>query len=175
MMDYVLLVDSALCINCQACTIACRQAGNTNYSLPRLKVDGSRHYSCHHCEQPACCAVCSGGALIKNKDGIVLWERDNCLGCKLCVAACPHEAINYNSLFNEPVKCTFCWERLQQGEEPACSSACTTGARRFGKKEDILAHLSNRQKELASRGIKAVVEGLGDGQDDKVLFLKALG
>jgi hypothetical protein len=35
-------------------------------------------------------------------------------------------------------KCTFCYERQKQGQQPACAEACPTGATLFGRKRELL-------------------------------------
>ena len=62
---------------------------------------------CQHCDNPPCVKVCPTGASYKRKDGIVLVNKDQCIGCKYCLAACPY---NVRIITKEGYieKCRFC-------------------------------------------------------------------
>ncbi len=108
---------------------------------------------CNHCENPPCVPVCPTTATYKRDDGIVLIDWDKCIGCGACIQACPYDQRFYvedarisfdgdaGSYINPhvakapkgvPVKCDFCYHRVDQGGQPACVEACPTGARIFG-------------------------------------------
>lgn len=108
---------------------------------------------CNHCEEPPCVPVCPTKATFKREDGIVLIDADDCIGCGACIAACPYEQRFYvedeRTCFPSgegryrnphahkapqgvPVKCDFCFHRVDEGREPACVEACPTEARIFG-------------------------------------------
>ena len=61
-----------------------------------------------------------------------------CIGCKMCVLACPYEARYFNAEKHAIDKCNFCWDtRLSKGKKlTACSSVCPSGARIFGDISD---------------------------------------
>jgi Fe-S-cluster-containing dehydrogenase component len=79
--------------------------------------------------------VCPTGASHKRKDGIVLVDKDQCIGCKYCIVACPY---NVRIIKQEGYieKCRFCLEFIEKGEKPACVTTCMTGVRTFGDLED---------------------------------------
>lgn len=58
-----------------------------NYFLPRL---------CMHCESPPCVWVCPTGATFRNDEGLVLIDHRICIGCRMCIAACPYNARYFN-------------------------------------------------------------------------------
>ncbi len=58
-----------------------------SYTLPR---------PCMHCESPPCLHVCPTGATFKTDDGVVLINHDVCIGCRMCMAACPYNARSFN-------------------------------------------------------------------------------
>ncbi|MDF1562727.1 MAG: 4Fe-4S dicluster domain-containing protein [Deltaproteobacteria bacterium] len=98
-------------------------ASTKSFFVPKL---------CNHCSNTPCVQVCPVGASYQTKDGLVLVDKDHCVGCGYCVQACP-----YGSRFLDPEthtaeKCTWCYHRISKGELPACVASCPTGTRRFG-------------------------------------------
>jgi Fe-S-cluster-containing dehydrogenase component len=45
---------------------------------------------CNHCVDSPCVQVCPVGATFISPDGVVLVDKDYCLGCRYCVQACPY-------------------------------------------------------------------------------------
>ena len=113
--------------------------------------------ACQHCENPACVKVCPVGATYKDEEtGVVRQDYDKCIGCRMCMAACPYTGVrSFN--WEEPKytigfaigdpdvpshqkhvveKCTMCWHRLARGEEPACIEVCPERARFWGDLDD---------------------------------------
>jgi Fe-S-cluster-containing dehydrogenase component len=73
--------------------------------------------------------VCPVGATFETPDGLVLVDKDYCLGCRYCVQACPY-GCRYIDPDRETVdKCTFCYHRISKGMTTACCEVCPTGAR----------------------------------------------
>jgi len=91
---------------------------------------------CNHCERPACVQVCPTGATFRTKDGVVLVDRDYCIGCQYCIQACPYGARYLNPELNVADKCTWCYHRITRGLLPACVEICPVGARIFGDLND---------------------------------------
>jgi [DsrC]-trisulfide reductase subunit O len=108
---------------------------------------------CNHCDNPPCVRVCPTGATFRRPDGIVMMDLHRCIGCKICLAACPYGARSINFRNPRPFikkinndfptrskgvieKCNFCEERLARGTLPACVMACQKKALVFGDVED---------------------------------------
>ena len=87
---------------------------------------------CNHCANPPCVQVCPVGATFITRDGVVLVDKDYCIGCRYCIQACPYGARFLNPITRTAEKCTFCYHRVVQGKVPACVEVCPTGARIFG-------------------------------------------
>jgi formate-dependent nitrite reductase membrane component NrfD/ferredoxin len=66
--------------------------------------------------------------MYKRPDGIVDFDKEICIGCKACMAACPYDAIFINPDDHSAEKCNMCAHRIDAGLEPACVSVCPTGA-----------------------------------------------
>ena len=152
---YAMLIDLRKCIGCQACTVSCSVENATplhsfrttvrqyeitngtqvvnNVVLPRL---------CNHCDQPPCVPVCPVQATFQRKDGIVVINNEQCIGCGYCVQACPYDARFINEETKTADKCTFCTHRLEAGLLPACVESCVGGARVIGDLNDPKSQIS---------------------------------
>ncbi len=97
--------------------------------MPRKKVfsasGGNYPVSCRHCEDAKCVSACMAGALSRDeKQGMVIHDESRCVGCWMCVMACPYGAIRPNVKAKKPVRCDKCADK----DEPACVKACPTRA-----------------------------------------------
>jgi Fe-S-cluster-containing dehydrogenase component len=166
------LVDTTLCVGCRTCEEACALANDL--PVPDIESDGwedvfdyRRNPSvtqfsvvnrfdaaeevfvkkqCMHCNQPACAAACLTKAMLKTEEGPVIWREDKCMGCRFCMLSCPFNipTFEYDSAMPRIRKCTLCWERLQDGEEPACVEECPEEAIVFGTRRELLDEARTR-------------------------------
>ena len=143
--------------------------------------------SCQHCENPACMKVCPTGATYKDEKGRVEIDYDKCIGCRMCMAACPYNARVFN--WNEPQrstgfeygdrdvpsrpagvmeKCTLCKERMDRGEaQPMCVECCPARARVYGDLDDPNSEISQLRKQ---GNVRILLED--QGTDPQVFYLQ---
>jgi formate dehydrogenase iron-sulfur subunit len=158
------LIDLTRCTGCNSCALACKESnglprpdvvpdalGSDTYTFVEERLvttadgDVKRRYvkrQCMHCLNAACVAACPAAAMYKSAEGPVIYRAYRCLGCRYCEAACPFSVPRFNwDNGTTPVinKCWLCYDRLREGERPACVEACPTGALRFGVREELLA------------------------------------
>jgi Fe-S-cluster-containing dehydrogenase component len=91
---------------------------------------------CNHCADSPCVQVCPVGATFHSPDGVVLVDKDYCIGCRYCVQACPYGCRYIDPRTHTVDKCTLCYHRITKGLQPACCETCPTGARRLGDLRD---------------------------------------
>jgi molybdopterin-containing oxidoreductase family iron-sulfur binding subunit len=185
-----MVIDTRRCVGCHTCAVACKGENNlpdTNWWNRTLTVGGQNMDSpsgtypyldlkyitlaCQHCENPACTKACPTGATYKRaEDGVVLQDYDKCVGCRMCMAACPYTGVR---VFNweEPTyqvdfaiggegvqthqkhtveKCILCAHRLAVGQEPACIEVCPARARHFGDLNDPTSEVAQLLRERHS-------------------------
>ena len=196
-MRYGMVIDLKRCSGCKTCSVVCKVANNIPNDIiwNRVLTEGcdrfdsaegtypnlSRTYlplACQHCENPACERVCPTGATYKDDKGRVEIDYDKCIGCRMCMSACPYNGVrSFN--WEEPVfhmdyamgskdepehqqhvveKCTFCYHRTSQGIEPACMHLCVGRARFWGDLDDPTSEVS---RLLAERSHKRLLEDRG--------------
>ncbi len=88
---------------------------------------------CNHCANAPCVQVCPVGATFMSPDGVVLVDKEYCVGCRYCIQACPYGARFLHPETHTAEKCTFCYHRITKGLAPACVEVCPNGARIFGE------------------------------------------
>lgn len=91
---------------------------------------------CNQCDYPACVEVCPAGATYKTSDGVVLIDREWCVGCGACISNCPYSVRFFHPTLHVAEKCNFCYHRISKGLKTACVDACSFGARKIGNIKD---------------------------------------
>jgi len=171
------ICDPSLCMGCRSCEIECAIAHSQSRGLYEIIRAGERPehrinveaygrkavpVQCKHCEEPACVAVCPTGAVHKDEEtGTVQFDALRCIGCMMCVQACPFGVITMSANGRSVVKCDQCIERLAEGKEPACVSACPTGALVFGDEDDV-----NRAKRRKTAERMVEAQGLAKDAEE---------
>ena len=124
---------------------------------------------CKHCTNAGCLDACPTGALIRTEHQTVVLQPDVCNGCGYCVPACPFGVVDRDPDDGRAGKCTLCYDRLEDGLEPACAKSCPTDSIQFGPHEELVEIASRRVAELHRRGIEgAYLYGAGDEPDEQL-------
>jgi len=142
--------DMTRCVGCRACQLACKDKNRLEIgivfrnaktysvgSYPNTKMY-SFSASCNHCATPACQVVCPTGAIFRSDDGMVILDKELCIGisCGACISACPYE--NPQALPDgTAIKCDSCYAIRQAGGLPSCVANCPDRALDFGDLEDL--------------------------------------
>ncbi|HEU5287997.1 MAG TPA: 4Fe-4S dicluster domain-containing protein [Candidatus Limnocylindria bacterium] len=109
---------------------------------------------CKHCQQASCLEVCPTNAIVRTEFDTVLIQQSVCNGCRNCISACPYAVIGFNEKTGTAHKCTLCYDRLQNGMQPACAKACPTESIKFGYLDDLHAAADKRLAALQTAGFK---------------------
>ena len=171
MTHYGMAIDTRRCVGCNACTTACKMANNVPAGVfwTRALTDGGDAP-----DTPA-------GTFPKVTMSYLTvgcQDYDKCIGCRMCMSACPYNGVrSFN--WEEPAygvdyalgdadapkhqkhtveKCTFCYQRISKGEEPACMDLCPARARHWGDLDDPDSEVS---KLIASRSYKQLLPDMG--------------
>jgi formate dehydrogenase iron-sulfur subunit len=122
---------------------------------------------CKHCTHAGCLDVCPTGAIFRTEFGTVVIQDDVCNGCGYCVTACPFGVITKRELGGDGGmhKCTLCYDRLQDGMEPACAKACPTDSIQFGPLDELIERARERCGDLVEAGVSEARLYLADEND----------
>lgn len=172
-MRYGMMIDIKRCVGCAACVMACKMHNGTGrgvywcnvitreegtYPTARIHV---LPIGCMHCTNAPCVRACPTGASHYDDDGSVRVDFEKCIGCRMCLGACPYNAryFNWGKTTDNPYfegqaptpyeelrapehpvgvaeKCTRCPDLTAKGMLPACVQTCPTKARIFGDLDD---------------------------------------
>jgi formate dehydrogenase iron-sulfur subunit len=154
-----MLIDISRCVGCGNCQRSCSEANNLNPTTEQTKKLNSENLTylqkfdleggktryvkrqCMHCLDAACASACPVVALHQTAEGPIAYRASRCLGCRMCMVACPFGVPTFewnDGLTPEIRKCMFCIERQRAGELPACVSNCPSGALKFGTRDELL-------------------------------------
>jgi dimethyl sulfoxide reductase iron-sulfur subunit len=153
-----MVIDMRLCDGCNQCQVACQKTHYLSKDQEWIKVftlvddQGLKSFMprlCMMCENAPCLKVCPTGATFKNPEGVILVDQSKCIGCRMCMVACPYEAryFNYSDPIKPPApyanpmpefpvpqqkgtvgKCILCAHYTEKGQLPACVAACSMDA-----------------------------------------------
>ncbi|OLS21335.1 MAG: Tetrathionate reductase subunit B precursor [Candidatus Heimdallarchaeota archaeon LC_2] len=169
--EWMMIIDLAKCDGCTEeeialCTKSCIDGHYTPDDVEYIKIfelEDSEFTKksffprpCQQCRDPPCVHICPvGAAWQRDGDRLTLIDHSRCIGCRLCMAACPYDArlfmfennpkadqipegaiedempfslLKYKGVTS---KCEFCGLQFI-GLLPHCVSACHTGALYFG-------------------------------------------
>lgn len=195
MTRWAMAVDAAHCVGCQTCVVACQMHSALRPGVAWLRVDALEFgrwpdadllflpHACLHCDDAPCVGVCPTGASFQRADGVVLVDYETCIGCGVCLTACPYgartintderwffdaaEAAPYEDAPSGRVgvaeKCTLCADRIDRGQAPACVEACPVGVRAFGDLDDAQGNLSAFVEETGARLVAGTGALYADG------------
>jgi len=140
-------MDPRKCVACGHCENACsfRRSNRFDHRDSAIRVI---HYpekgvciplTCVHCRVAWCQEVCPAAAISRDSltDAVVI-DSARCIGCKMCMLACPFGAIGFDSASLVCFKCDLC-----EGD-PKCVKTCFSGALNFEDEADVA--LANRRQ-----------------------------
>ncbi|MEE8413899.1 MAG: 4Fe-4S dicluster domain-containing protein [Dehalococcoidales bacterium] len=173
---WCMVIDLKKCEGCVTigttpqCTQACIQGhfvpeGQQWIQVFEAEMAGGGTYfmptPCFHCENAPCVNVCPVAATYHTKDGLVLIDQRRCIGCRLCIAACPYHRRFFNwgtpklppeayfveytperqipAIKGTVMKCDFCPDMMRIGKLPDCVIGCPMKALYMGDLNENVA------------------------------------
>ena len=173
---WAMVIDLRCCDGCQSvgkppqCTEACVQGHFAPKPMEWIQIyeqplaGGGTQFiptPCQQCQNAPCVNVCPVGATFSTPEGVVLIDQNRCIGCRLCMEACPYDRrffnwgqppipteatyMQYDPMHQSPaikgtvMKCDFCPDMASSGRLPFCSQACPNHAIYYGDLEEDVA------------------------------------
>ncbi|MCL2093358.1 MAG: 4Fe-4S binding protein [Treponema sp.] len=131
-------VNEKWCLGCRLCEFHCEFAHRGGDDMarslkgikinPRIKIEEkegvSFAVSCRHCKEPLCVKGCITGSLMV-LDGVIITNKEKCVGCYTCILSCPYGAISA-SPDGAVQKCELCID--SSFDMPLCVKGCPNNA-----------------------------------------------
>ncbi len=173
---WAMVIDLRRCDGCQStgkppqCTEACIQGHFAPEPMEWIQVYEARlgekgtqfiPTPCQQCQNPPCVNVCPVGATFATPEGTVLIDQQRCIGCRICMEACPYDRrffnwgtapqppealfMDYSPEHQSPairgtvMKCDFCPDMARAGRLPYCAQGCPNNAIYYGDLEEDVA------------------------------------
>lgn len=167
--DFAMLVDQSRCVNCEACTLVCKQIYGTSKGIFKTKINvhesGSypdvvmvyNKKACMHCSEARCVIACPTKACHKTGEGLTVIDERMCIYCNYCAGNCPYGAITFDRGKNIMEKCSMCNTRVEKGLKPFCAEVCTSKVISFGARAAMIAEGQKRVEALKAQGYEDAV------------------
>jgi len=174
--QWSMVIDLRRCDGCQSqgtppqCSLACIEGHKVPPPMEWIEIfekevhGGGTQFvpmPCQQCQNPPCVNVCPVTATFSTQEGPVLIDQDRCIGCRMCMAACPYDRRFFNwgdapvppeaalahyhpeHQVGAPVgtvmKCDFCPDMARAGSLPMCAAGCPNNAIYYGDLEEDIA------------------------------------
>ena len=133
-MSKVLVMDYPKCVGCLSCMQACsaKHEALVNPILSRIDIVKLMMriecvpIACQQCETAACNAICPVNAISRDDVlGRVTVNYYRCIGCRMCVTACPFGCMSFDSMNKRVFKCELC------DGDPMCVRFCQHDALQY--------------------------------------------
>lgn len=193
--QWAFVIDLRRCDGCGECITACQRMHHLPETQEWIKVyeltdpTGQTYFMpvlCQLCQNAPCVRVCPVGATYYQENGAIVVDQDVCIGCRMCMAACPYGVRTFN--WEDPPdipqmfwssspeyrvpqrqgtvgKCTNCVHALEDGKFPACVEFCSMEALYVG---DLV-------EDVATNGRETVVLSRFLRENDAFRFKDELG
>jgi Fe-S-cluster-containing hydrogenase component 2 len=159
-MQKTIVVDPKKCTGCRECEVSCsvKNEGLVNPYRARISVVDFEEILlqvpmlCQQCVDAPCGAICPVKAISRSEeDGIAKVDYNTCIGCKMCVTACPFGAMKFDPVGKKVFKCEQC------GGDPTCIKYCDPKAITYVDSDS----LTNVKVREAAKKLGDMVEKVG--------------
>ena len=150
--------DPTKCVGCRRCELACTEFndGKAAPSMARVKIARNLNFGpkgalagqrgqgnwgnglivqdlCKQCPHPVPCAdACPNDAItVQPPTNARVVDAEKCVGCRMCLKACPWEMISFDNETGKATKCFLCAGR------PKCVEACPAAALSYVSWRDL--------------------------------------
>lgn len=111
--------------------------------------------TCQQCDTAPCMNVCPSSALKRDAlTGAIIVDEALCIGCKMCVSACPFGCIYFAPGLKFAVKCNLC------NGDPKCVQNCMAGALHYA---DINTLAERKRHKMDQALVKTTLSGKAEG------------
>ena len=150
-MGKMLMIHPDKCTGCRNCELACSMEHEGSFRPMAWRVhvyswerEGfSVPMMCQQCDDAACVSVCMPKAMHRDAEtGLVSVDQSRCIGCKMCVQACPFGSAAWDSVTRKILKCDTC------DGDPACVTFCPNQALEW---VDDLVSARERKRAFATK------------------------
>jgi len=153
-----IVVHQEKCTACRDCELACsfEHTGRFVPALSRIRVNDfyeEQFYlpmTCVHCADAPCATVCPTVAIQRQLDGQILVMEERCIGCKMCLLACPFGVMGFQPDEGVAQNCDLC------GGDPQCVAFCVPKALEYA---DVETDATARQKMYAATVRQSLLVG----------------
>ena len=159
----VLLIDVDKCTGCRICELACSYVHENVFNplKSRISIISWRREGidipmvCQQCDIPLCQDVCPTGAISRDADTwAMVVDETKCIGCRMCIMACPFGGISLHPEKHVVIKCDLC-----EGD-PACVKYCPIGAIKYERLDKVGLARRRAGAERLSELISIVSKGV---------------